>query len=576
MGNTILTDRLYFSRNNANESVWPSADEKEVESKEQKHLENQQRKEVRNPQKVVTPMLTDLYQLTMVYSYFMWKKHTHPAVFDLFFRICPFNGQYTVFCGLEDCRQFLNNFKYTEDDLEYLKEVFEDDEFDQGYFEYLRTLDCSEVKIYAQSEGAVCFPRIPLLRIEGPLGICQLLETSLLNLVNFSSLIATNAARHRQVVGPDVSLLEFGLRRAQGPDGGMRASRFSYVGGYNGTSNVACGKMFDIPVKGTHAHSYVSSFLSFKELHTHGLSYADELKPGKMDFVKTVRHWREKLMASNTHEGELVAFTAYALNYPGGFIALIDTYDSLNSGLLNYAVVAMSLIDAGYRPIGIRIDSGDIVAQSIAIKKYFKKIGEAYDREEITNSAIFASDGISEDKLYEYKARGKVTAYGVGTHLVTCKKQPALGGVYKLVELNGLPRIKLSEDPIKITIPGKKNAFRVFNEQKEPICDVLTAAGERSPASGEEHLFRHVAGEKIGEVERVTGRVENLLHHCWHGSLCNDKPPMELKALRTFCMESVNQLPLKHRRKVNPAAYPVLVTEELYNTMESMKAEAYG
>jgi len=519
----------------------------------------------------INPLLTDLYELTMVYSYFMWKKHKQKAVFDLFFRKCPFKGQYAVFCGLEDCLRFLNNFRFAEDHLNYLKKISPG--WDASYFKYLKQLDCSQVKVYAQPEGGVCFPRIPMLRVEGPLGVCQLLETTLLNLVNFSSLIATNAARHRQAVGPDVQLLEFGLRRAQGPDGGMSASRFSYVGGYNGSSNVAAGKIFGIPVKGTHAHSYVSSFKSLDELYRTELSYAEEHKQEKkLDFKKRVLCWRKKLKAEETHNGELAAFIAYALDYPSGFIALIDTYNSLQSGMVNFVVVAMALIDAGYRPIGVRIDSGDVILQSRAIKKYFTKIGKEYNRKFITNATIFASDGITEDLLHEYAAKSEVRAYGVGTNLVTCKKQPALGGVYKLVELGGEPRIKLSEDPLKRTIPGRKNAFRVFDNEDQPICDVMARDDEGDLCCGIKHSFRYFTGDKDGKVENVEViRVEKLLNRCWsNGAVSCDIPT--IVDLRNFCMKCVNNLPGKHKRKDNPEVYPLLMTEKLYQNMQSMIA----
>jgi len=517
----------------------------------------------------VKPMLTDLYELTMVYSYFMWKKHTQIAVFDLFFRKCPFKGKYAVFCGLEDCMLFLRSFRFEDEDLAYLRRI--NPEWNEDFFEYLRKLDCSEVKLYAQQEGGVCQPRIPMIRVEGPLGVCQLLETTLLNLVNFSSLVATNAARHRQAVGPEVVLLEFGLRRAQGPDGGMSASRFSYIGGYNGSSNVLAGKMFGIPVKGTHAHSYISSFKSFDELHRSELKFAEEQKEEKtLDLLKRVLYWREKLQAGKTNEGELTAFTAYALDYPGSFIALIDTYNAIKSGMINFVVVGMALIDAGYTPVGVRIDSGDIVSQSIVIKEYFTEIGKKYGRKEIGDAAIFASDGITEDSLYDYHARGKVSAYGVGTNLVTCKKQPALGGVYKLVALNGEPRIKLSEDPIKTTIPGNKNAFRVFDKDNQPICDVMAAADEGVLRCGEKHQFRYFSGVEDGKFETVdVVKTKELLTLCWdQGVVCREQ--LHIQDLRTFCMECVNQLPLKHRKKVDPEPYPLFLTEKLYKRLQMM------
>jgi nicotinate phosphoribosyltransferase len=402
-----------------------------------------------------------------------------------------------------------------------------------------------------------------------------LLETTLLNLVNFSSLIATNAARHRQAVGRKVVLLEFGLRRAQGPDGGMSASRFSYIGGYNGTSNVLAGMKFGIPVKGTHAHSYVSSFKSFSELDRSKLKYAEEKKQESksLDIKERVRHWQKKLKAEDTNEGELTAFTAYALDYPRGFIALIDTYNSLKSGMVNFVIVAMALIEAGYKPIGVRIDSGDIVLQSKEIRKYFISIGKEYGQPHITNAAIFASDGIDEDDLHEYSAKGNVSAYGVGTNLVTCKKQPALGGVYKLVELNNQPRIKLSEDPGKITLPGKKNAFRVYGKDGNAVCDVMAREDEGVLTSGSEQQFRYFTEGDSGRVRKeFVFKCEPLLTSRWEGGITCKIPAIQ--ELRDYCIDCVYKLPEIHRRRRKPVPYPLLLTEKLYQDLTSMiKAE---
>jgi len=563
----FIDDQMLITPGSGNEvsAIGKQTDVKETETNSNTRLLRQAKFAPQN--NFVTPMLTDLYELTMVYSYFMWKKHKQIAVFDLFFRKCPFKGKYAVFCGLEDCLRFLKNFRFTAKDIAYLREIAP--AWDPAFLDYLQDLDCSEVKLYAQPEGGVCQPRIPMIRVEGPLGVCQLLETTLLNLVNFPSLVATNAARHRQAVGPDVVLLEFGLRRAQGPDGGMSASRFSYIGGYSGTSNVAAGRNFGIPVKGTHAHSYITSFRSFDELHRSELPYAEEEKGDKkLNLLEHVKHWRIKLQAEKTNEGELAAFTAYALDYPSGFIALIDTYNTLNSGMQNFVVVAMALIEAGYKPIGVRIDSGDIILQSNAIRAYFTKIGKKYKQRDIAEAAIFASDGISEDSLHEYAAKGSVSAYGVGTNLVTCKKQPALGAVYKLVELGGEPRIKLSEDAAKTTIPGKKNAFRVYNKQDWPICDVMGTADEDIVCG--KHKFRYFTGDDTGKVETVdVVKREALLNQCWSNGAVSCKQPSILE-LRRFCMGCVNELPLKHRRKNNPKPYSLFLTEKLYQKLQEM------
>mmetsp|Transcript_18838 Transcript_18838/g.72630 ORF Transcript_18838/g.72630 Transcript_18838/m.72630 type:complete len:236 (-) Transcript_18838:10-717(-) len=214
---------------------------------------------------LVTPLLNDLYQVTMAYAYFKTGKHNDPSVFDLFFRKCPFKGEFTVFAGLEQCVKHARSFHFSKEDLAFVSETLGPD-MDPAFLEYLRTLDCSAVKIYALREGSLAFPRVPLLRIEGPLAVCQLLETTFLNLVNYASLIATNAAHHRLVAGPTKKLIEFGLRRAQGADGALSGSKYAYVGGFDGTSNIEAGKLFGIPVSGTHAHAFVSSFTDREDI----------------------------------------------------------------------------------------------------------------------------------------------------------------------------------------------------------------------------------------------------------------------------------------------------------------------
>ncbi|GLD99164.1 hypothetical protein PINS_up007882 [Pythium insidiosum] len=299
---------------------------------------------------LVTPLLTDLYQITMVYAHWKVGRHNDHAVFDLYFRKNPFKGEYTVFAGLEEALALLNAFRFTDSDIAYLRTVLPNAE--NAFFEWLATVDCSAVKVFAVKEGTIVFPRVPMLRIEGSLAVGQLLETPLLNLLNYASLITTNATRFKRAAGPGKTLLEFGLRRAQGPDGGLSASRYSYMAGFDGTSNVLAGKLHNIPIKGTHAHAYVQAHTSLEDVKLPML--------GDKNLLETVLKYRRELDFSRTNDGELAAFVSYAIAFPDTFLALVDTYDTLSSGVPNFLCVALALHELGYKPIGIRLDSGDL------------------------------------------------------------------------------------------------------------------------------------------------------------------------------------------------------------------------
>eukprot|EP01029_Cantina_marsupialis_P023192 TRINITY_DN5741_c0_g1_i2.p1 TRINITY_DN5741_c0_g1~~TRINITY_DN5741_c0_g1_i2.p1 ORF type:complete len:327 (+),score=84.38 TRINITY_DN5741_c0_g1_i2:62-1042(+) len=304
----------------------------------------------------VNPMLTDLYQITMAYAYYVADRQDEHSVFDLFFRKNPFKGEYTIFGGLEEVIRHVSAFKFTEEHVDYLRKTFP--HMNNGFFEYLLKVDCSEVQLSAVPEGSVVFPREPLIRVTGPLGICQLLETTLLNLCNYASLMTTNATRFRCAAGKDKILMEFGLRRAQGPDGAISAARYSYIAGFDGTSNVLAGSCFGIPIFGTHAHSFVTSYTCLEEITNRQLKSADGSK--EVDFVEMCLKIREETGARTTNTSELAAFIAYALAFPTGFLALVDTYDTLQSGVPNTLVVALALHRLGYVPTGIRLDSGDL------------------------------------------------------------------------------------------------------------------------------------------------------------------------------------------------------------------------
>lgn len=388
---------------------------------------------------VVQPLLTDLYQITMAYAYWKSNKCTDHAVFDLFFRRNPFQGEFTVFAGLEEALKFLENFRYSEGDIEYLKRILPTT-VEPEFFDFLSELTPKDVKVYAIPEGTVVFPRVPLLRIEGPLPVVQLLETSLLTLVNYASLVATNAARYRIVAGPEIQLLEYGLRRAQGPDGGLSASKYVYIGGFDGTSNVLAGKMYDIPVKGTHAHAFVMSYSSLNDLQVrHLLNRNTGLTEDLVNI--SVKYRSElsvllKLLKEEASDGELAAFVAYAIAFPESFLALIDTYDAKKSGLLNFCAVALGLIHLGYKPGGVRIDSGDLAYLSKVAFQIFCSVADHYNIPSFRDMCIVASNDINEETIISLNEQGhKIGCFGIGTHLVTCQKQPALGCVYKLVEV---------------------------------------------------------------------------------------------------------------------------------------------
>ena len=366
---------------------------------------------------LVVPMLTDLYNITMAYGHWLHGRADVQATFELYFRKNPFGGEYTVFAGLEECVKFMASFRFAQEHIQYLRQQPVLAHCEDGFWTFLAALDCSKVNVKAQREGTFCFPRIPLIVVEGPLAITQLLETTLLNCVNYASLLATNAARFRAAVGPEIKLYEFGLRRAQGPDGGVSASRYSFLGGFDGTTNALAGHMCEVPLHGTMAHAFIQSFSDRSDLATTELVGPPPSKT-RHDFLSLVLKLRDELGWTNTNEGELIAFIAYAQAtrrpapcapappyvalpplhpavgrtwssgvaqppfipltpsppprtsylpptyylqaFPTSFLVLVDTYDTVKSGTRNFLLVALGLLRAGYKPIGIRLDSGDL------------------------------------------------------------------------------------------------------------------------------------------------------------------------------------------------------------------------
>ncbi|KAJ8926928.1 hypothetical protein NQ314_020780 [Rhamnusium bicolor] len=526
---------------------------------------------------IIQPLLTDLYQITMAYAYWKSGKTKDCAVFDLFFRKNPFQGEFTIFAGLEECLKFLTKFHYSASDIEYLKEILPSGIEDE-FYEYLTTVSAKDVRLYAMAEGSVAFPRVPLMRIEGPLIIVQLLETTLLTLVNYASLMATNAARYRIAAG-NMKLFEFGLRRAQGPDGGLSASKYSYIGGFDGTSNVLAGKLFNIPVKGTHAHAYITSFSDFSELRNVYLEPNGGGTP--RDLLQLALTCRKNLLpvfnmvSLEASEGELAALISFAIAFPEGFMALVDTYEvqrypcrmntvttntkshnKYRSGLLNFCAVALALNDLGYRAIGIRLDSGDLAYLSNIARHYFTEISIKYNLPWFENLMIMASNDINEETILSLNEQGhKINCFGIGTHLVTCQRQPALGCVYKMVELNGYPRIKLSQDVGKVTMPGCKDAYRLYSESGHALVDLLQRSIEPPPEINKKVLCRHPF-EESKRAYVIPSRVEKLLNLYWEaGQICLELP--NLQQIKETVRNSLRTLRPDIKRNLNPTPFKV-------------------
>lgn len=515
----------------------------------------------------VDATLTDMYQISMAYAYWDCGKKDDMSVFDAFYRKCPFKGQFCIAAGIQEVLRFINSFGFTSDQIEYLKTQLPDAR--PEFFDYLATLDASNVQIWAAQEGDIIFPRVPIVCVVAPLIVSQLVETTILNLLNFPSLIATNAARHRKaafdaVRGHKPVLLEFGLRRAQGPDGALSASRYAYLGGFDGSSNVKAGHMFGLPINGTHAHAFVTSFHGFEDLERE-----PKQSPalGKLDdFVGRAIEYRSKVPnAWNSHPGELVAFIRYAQAFPKYMLSLVDTYETLLSGIPNFLSVALALEDAGFQAVGIRLDSGDLGYLSLQVRKLFEEAAVQFDKPHFADFKIAASNDINETVLKALNEQGhSIDVYGIGTNLVTCQQQPALGMVYKLVQLNGRPCMKLSEIPEKVSLPKKKQVYRLYSKEGSPILDLITSDQEPAPIAGEKIFCRDLFDD-TKRANVTPSKVEPLLHLMFDGK--NGIPKQWNKTLvesRDFCMSRLNSLRVDHLRSINPTPFKVSASNEYY------------
>eukprot|EP00750_Incisomonas_marina_P033725 INCI9937.4.p1 GENE.INCI9937.4~~INCI9937.4.p1 ORF type:complete len:597 (+),score=110.52 INCI9937.4:153-1793(+) len=489
----------------------------------------------------VSLLLTDLYQITMVYAYWKAGRHEQRACFEMFFRKNPFKGNFTIFAGLREIHdQILARSPcFTASDIAYIKSQLPEG-IPDAFFEYLGSLDPALLTIDSVREGSVVFPKIPVMSVSGPLALCQLVESTFLNLTGYASLLATNAARMRLCVGPKTALLEFGLRRAQGCDGAMSAARYAFLGGFNSTSNVAAGKRFNIPIKGTHAHSFVMSFHSLEELDDVETKVASPDGSSQTDLMPLAIAFRAALAehfggaGATTNDGELASFLAYAAAFAPSFLALVDTYDTLNSGVINFLAVAAALHKAGHKGVGLRLDSGDLAQLSLDVRAMFSEAPAVLaktglDSEEnlayFSKFTIVVSDGINTTKLLKFARDGhSIDVYGIGTNLATCQEQPALGMVYKLVEINGEECMKMSACAAKILIPGRKKAYRLYGADGKAAMDVLEGFSQgtshKEPTAGFAWSGSWPLGsrrEALGEegVKFTPHKVEELLKRVW-------------------------------------------------------------
>lgn len=448
-------------------------------------------------------LYTDLYELTMAQGYFLSGRAETPAVFEYFFRSNPFNGGYVVFAGLGELVEALLELRFGEEDLAYLRHQG----FRSQFLEYLREFRFRG-SLWSVPEGEIVFPREPIIRIEGGLLETQLVETLVLNLLNFASLIATKAMRIRWVAG-ERFVADFGLRRAQGW-GGMLASKAAYIGGIDATSNVAAGMLYGIPITGTQAHSWIQSF-------------GDELE----------------------------AFRTFAHLYPERCVLLVDTYNTLESGLPNAIRVAKELEASGYRLLGIRIDSGDLAALSKRARALLDEAGLPYVK-------IFTSNQLDEYLIRSLLQQGApIDGFGVGTRLVTAYDCPALDGVYKLVECDGRPTLKVSDDFTKVLLPGRKQLFRYRHADGSFAADGICLASE--PAAPSELFHPFFPLQRIA-VEGLL--AEPLLRPVLqYGELCQPLP--SLSEVRAYAAERFRFLPDVHKRFENPHIYPVGISREL-------------
>ncbi|MBF1702508.1 MAG: nicotinate phosphoribosyltransferase [Streptococcus sanguinis] len=470
---------------------------------------------------------TDLYQINMMQVYFKQNIHNKHAVFEVFFRKNPFNNGYAVFAGLERIISYLNNLTFSQSDLDYLQTLGYHGEF----LDYLRNLKMS-LTVRSVQEGDLVFSNEPIVQVEGPLAQCQLVETALLNIVNFQTLIATKAARIRSVI-EDEPLMEFGTRRAQEMDAAIWGTRAAVIGGANGTSNVRAGKLFDIPVLGTHAHALVQVY-------------------------------------GNDYE----AFKAYAETHHN-CVFLVDTYDTLRLGVPAAIRVARELGDK-IKFLGVRIDSGDLAYIS-------KKVRQQLDEAGFPDAKIYASNDLDENTILNLKMqKAKIDVWGVGTKLITAYDQPALGAVYKIVAIEDETEelrntIKLSNNAEKVSTPGKKQVWRITSREKgKSEGDYITYDGIDVNGLEELEMF-HPTYTYINKTVKNFDAVPLLVEIFQEGNLVYAQPT--LTEIQAYARKEFDKLWDEYKRVLNPQDYPVDLARDIWqdkmDLIDQMRKKAY-
>lgn len=468
-------------------------------------------------------LLTDLYELTMMQGYFK-TGNNRKVIFDAFYRNNPCDGGYAIACGLDQVIEYIKNLNFTDDDVAYLRSL---KLFDEDFLEYLSNFHFTG-DIYAIPEGTVVFPREPLVKVIAPIMEAQLVETAILTIINHQSLIATKAARVCYAAKGD-GIMEFGLRRAQGPDAGIYGARAAVIAGCVGTSNVLTGQLFDVPVKGTHAHSWIMSF-----------------------------------------DDEYTAFKTYADLYPGACILLVDTYDTLRSGVPNAIKVFTEMREAGvlHKGYGIRLDSGDLAYLT-------KKARKMLDEAGFEDAIISASSDLDEYLIDSLKAQGAaITSWGVGTNLITSKDNPAFGGVYKLAAVmdengNFIPKIKLSENSEKITNPGNKTVYRVYDNEGMIKADLIALVDETYSENDPLLLFDPIETWKKTLLEPGEYTLREIVVPVFLNGKCVYESP-DVMDIKEYCKNEQNTLWDESKRLVNPQEVHVDLSKPLYDMKQEL------